>query len=180
MNPTPPDIRSPEEVWDAQHQAAINTPLHWWLKAQSLMTAFEVLADDDERRAETGEPRRIQTVPYMLAGFAVENLLKGILVAKRQHVDTSGRFKLKRHDIRQLALDAGYVLSIEENRLLERVEQFTLWAARYPAPITADDMRPRATSDGGFAPRTYHKLGEDWPAIRALVARFHSDLRAMS
>jgi hypothetical protein len=147
------------------------------LKADSLSDAFEVLIADDERKAaENTQGRRVQSVAYMLAGFAIENMLKGTMVAAGKHRSESGQFKLKTHDLRQLAVSAGHTLNEEENRLLERVQEFTVWTARYPVPINPEDMRPRATPDGGFAPRTYHRLGEDWPAIRSLLSQFKEEL----
>lgn len=177
MKPTPPDPRSPKEVWDKQYKILISNPLSWRLKAESLIAAFDVLVADDERKtAENAQGRRVQSVAYMLAGFAIENLLKGVLITRTKHLDKNGKFKLGTHDLRQLARDAGYTMDDEENRLLERIQEFTVWTARYPVPLDSDAMRPRATPDGGFAPRTYHQLGEDWPAIRALFARFSNDL----
>lgn len=179
MKPTPPDPRSRQHVWNEQYQLLKGNPMPWLLKAWSLIDAFEVLIADDERKEGTGEPRRVQGVAYMLAGFAIENLLKGQLVARQAASERAGRFKFNSHDLRQLAQDAGYNVTDDENRLLERVQQFAVWTGRYPIPMEPDDMRPRATPDGGFAPRTFHQLGEDWPAIRELVARFAADLRKL-
>lgn len=66
MKPTPPDPRSPEELWNDQHQLLENNPLAWFLKAESLMAAFEVLIADDERRGTTNERRRLQRVASLL------------------------------------------------------------------------------------------------------------------
>lgn len=159
-----------------QHALLIDQPISWQLKAESLMDAFEVLIENDEHRAATGQHRRVLSVAYMLAGFAIENLLKGQMVARNGHRDAHGQFKLKTHDLRQLAQEAGYELDEAASRLLERTQEFTVWTARYPAPILSDDMRPRPTPDGGFAPRTYHQGGEDWPALRSILRRFRDDL----
>jgi hypothetical protein len=75
-----------------------------------------------------------------------------------------------------LALDCGYVLTDNESRLLERIQEFVVWTARYPIPIDSEAMRPRTTPEGGFAPRTYHQLGADWTPIRSLLFRFKNDL----
>ena len=116
------------------------------LKADSLSDAFEILIADDERKAtENAQGSTVQSVAYMLSGFAIENLLKGHMVASGKHRGNSGEFKLKTHDLRQLAVDAGHSLNEEENRLLERIQEFTVWTARYPVPINPEDMRPRPT-----------------------------------
>ena len=125
MKPTPSDPRSPKAVWDQQHEFALNDPLMWQLKADSLAAAFDVLIEDDIRRKlESARARRIPSVEYMLAGFALENLLKGQLIARHKHRDETGAFKLKTHDLRQLARDAGYEMSEPENRLLEKIQEF--------------------------------------------------------
>ena len=135
MKPTPSDPRSPKAVWDQQHEFALNDPLMWQLKADSLAAAFDVLIEDDIRRKlESARARRIPSVEYMLAGFALENLLKGQLIARHKHRDETGAFKLKTHDLRQLARDAGYEMSEPENRLLEKIQEFATWTARYPVP----------------------------------------------
>ena len=178
MKSTPADPRSPKEVWDEQHNLAVNDPTRWLRVAQSLIDAFEILAFRDEQQfAESSARMKPSTVPYMLAGFAIENLLKSHLVACGKHRDELGRFKLLTHDLRQLAHDAGYAVDDADSRLLEKIQEFTLWAARYPAPIDPDAMRPRPTPEGGFAPRTYGQLGADWGLVRDLFVRFSSPLQ---
>ena len=177
MQPTPPDPRSPKDVWDDQHKSLTDEPLAWQLKADSLIDSFEILIAADTVKMENNlSGRRFLGVAYMLAGFAIENLLKGQLVARKAHRSDGGIFKLKTHDLRQLATDAGQKMSTEQARLLERIQEFTVWTARYPVPMNSEDMRPRTTPDGGFAPRTYHHAGEDWPAIRELLVKFRHEL----
>lgn len=151
--------------------------MSWLLKADSLIDAFEVLVADDERMEEQNLPgRRISSVAYMLAGFAVENLLKGKLITTTPHLDDNGKFILGSHYLVELSENAGYQLGEAERRLLERMQEFSIWAGRYPMPISSTAMQPRTTPEGGFAPRTCHNPGEDWHAIRALFARFREDL----
>jgi histone H3/H4 len=177
MTSTPPDPRSPKEAWDMQHRILATEPIVWLLKADSLMAAFEVLVADDERRAGQNLPRRVQSVAYMLAGFAIENLLKGLLIAARTPLDKAGRFTLKSHDLLDLSAEVGCQLDDSNRRLLERMQEFAIWTGRYPIPLSSEPMRPRPTPDGSFSPRTYHIQGEDWPAIRVLFARLRDDLQ---
>lgn len=116
------------------------------------------------------DPLDMATMASMAAG-------KGPTHCPAAAPDAAGKFKRSHHALRQLAVDAGYSMDGAENRLLERIQEFTVWTARYPVPLNSDSMRPRPTSGGGFAPRTYHDLGEDWPAMRAFFAHFENDLR---
>ena len=105
--PRPPaDPGSPKEVWDEQHRLLFDDPLAWQTKTQSL------IADDEQMAALNVMGRGIQSVVYMPAGIAIENLLKGQLIAQRQHRDAAGKFKLGTHDLHQLAADAGYTIGL--------------------------------------------------------------------
>ena len=177
MTSTPPDPRSPKDAWDEQHLHLAENPIAWVLQADALIAAFETLAHADERALDSGdEPPRLSSVAYMLAGFAIEVLLKGLLVQKTRPLNANGRFVLHSHHLVELAKEANISLIESEPRLLEKLEEFLTWAGRYPVPLTSESMRPRTTPSGGFAPRTYHNLGEDWPAVRSLIERLKQAL----
>jgi len=142
--------------------------VNWLLKADSLIAAFETLIADDERRAEQNQPRRIQSVAYMLAGFAFENLLKGILISGESPLDERGRFILKSHNLLELSVEAGYTFNDEDRRLLERAQEFAIWAGRYPIPLNSESI-----------PRVFHAQGEDWATIRLLFAKLRDDLQRL-
>lgn len=172
MTSTPPDPRSPKDAWDEQHRLLAESPFVWVLKADALIAAFETLAQADERALGSGDDSpRLSSVTYMLAGFSIEVLLKALLVQKASPLNTKGRFQLNSHHLVDLAQEADFSLMEGEARLLEKLEEFLTWAGRYPIPLTSEPMRPRTTLSGGFAPRTYHNLGEDWPAVRVLIER---------
>jgi hypothetical protein len=177
MRNTPPDPRSPKDVWDEQHRLLAETPFAWVLKADALIAAFEVLIEADERASTSGDDSpQLSSVTYMLAGFAIEVLLKALLIRTESPLSANGRFQLNSHHLAELAQAASFPLMEGESDLLERLEQFLTWAGRYPIPLTSGPMRPRTTPDGGFAPRTYHNVGEDWPGVRALIARLKQTL----
>lgn len=168
MKRRPPDPRSPKENWDEQHQMLGTIPHIWVSKADELFAAFQVIvAKEAERNYATPG---LSGVAYMLAGFTIEVLLKALLVQSESRFDADGNFKLRSHALRELANQAKLSLSADENKLLERLEEYLKWAGRYPIPLTSDPMRPRAIEEG-FAPITYHRAGEDWHIILTLVAK---------
>jgi hypothetical protein len=80
----------------------------------------------------------------MIAGFAVENGLKAILVQCQQAAATRVRrgelavaSELLTHDLRRLAADAGISMSAAEGELLDRLRAYLMWAGRYPVAATA-------------------------------------------
>ena len=178
MSRTVPDSRSPKEVWDEQHRLLAESPVAWVGNADSLIRAFETLIDEEYRSAADGRDLpRLSNVAYMVAGFAIEVLLKGLLVQQKPPVNSNGRFKLDSHRLVDLARAAGFTLNEGEPELLDRLEEYLTWAGRYPIPLTSDPMRPRLDdASGGFAPITYHNRGVDWPGVRELFVRLKRHL----
>lgn len=177
MTSTRPDPRSPGDIWDEQYRLLAENPIAWVIKADTLIAAFEVLAQRDEITLESQDNSPyVSGVAYMLAGFAVEVLLKALLVQNASPWNEKGQFQLKSHDLTELAHAADFNLIEGETRLLEKLEEFLNWAGRYPIPLRSESMRPRTTPSGGFASRTYHNLGEDWTAVRVLIARLKQQL----
>ena len=80
------------------------------------------------------------TVAFMLAGYALENVYKGIMFTKTpQDIRRIGEiFKDPKcqggHDLIWLAEQAGLTLSADEAKTLEILTEHSLWAGRYPCP----------------------------------------------
>jgi len=180
------DKRSPSDFWDDQHKKLASEPLTWTLTADELLRAFELLATQVKEDLAKAHEQRNNYIPstfssaLMLAGFAIENMLKALLVTQRPAFDSSGNFSFKTHDLLKLADDVGLNLSMDERILLERLEQFLTWAGRYPVPLCADTMRPRTLPSGGFAPRTYGWIDGDFQEIRTLTNKLRSKLEVIS
>ncbi|HLQ24803.1 MAG TPA: hypothetical protein VK138_02870 [Acidiferrobacterales bacterium] len=177
MSRTPLDPRSPKDIWDEQHSLLAKDPIAWVLKADQLIAAFEHLATETICRIEAQDTGpEFSGVALMLAGFAIENLMKGLLVQKQSPVNEKGKFELVSHDLLKLAKDVSLPLTEDECRLLEKLGEFLTWTGRYPVPLTSEPMRPRTLPSGGFAPRTYGQVGEDWPAVRTFIAKLKKHL----
>ena len=94
----------------------------------------------------------------MLAGLAVENLLKALIV-KRMHAEnrpvTEGnvlRLERGRHSLVALSRSAQITLSSEEREVLARLSTFVQWAGRYPVPIKKKaTTQSRITRSDDFA-----------------------------
>ena len=133
---TPIDKRSPKSVWDDQYRSLAEQPITWTLVADRLSRAFAVLAAQtahDNKSAPRTEPNLI-AVTLMMGGFAIENLLKALVVSTDGPWDEKGRFDLHTHNLLELAQDTGLDLTDDERLLLEKIEAFVTWAGRYPIP----------------------------------------------
>lgn len=82
----------------------------------------------------------------LLAGFALENVLKGIIVASDPSHVAHGRLSrtLQSHKVMTLAEMAGEPLSGDERRFCILAEEAIPYWARYPIPLRAGKLRPEA------------------------------------
>ena len=95
---------------------------------------------------------------FLLAGLAVENLLKALIVkrmqAENRPVTEGNVLKLERgrHNLLALSGRAQITLSSEEREVLARLSTFVRWAGRYPVPIRkTETTQSRITRSDDFA-----------------------------
>ncbi len=78
----------------------------------------------------------------LLAGYALECVLKGCLLAMRPELVKDEK-RLDRailiHDLRQLCHDCAIILSPEEGDLLDLITRYIIWG-KYPVPLKIEDM----------------------------------------
>jgi hypothetical protein len=81
-------------------------------------------------------------VAYMLAGFAIENTIKGLLIERLGPVDPFDR-RVKNitseHNMVSLAKDKFPELIEPNIGLLEKLHEFIVWLGRYPRPKTPNN-----------------------------------------
>jgi hypothetical protein len=150
-----PTQRMREEFRSAQ------APLRWVYAARSLVDAAtlvyhsavdqKVRHDAAEQEAirkasiiHDGKPTEVALVPidseeprflpaFLLYGYAVENLLKGLYVAKNPDAIGEDRLKVPaHHDLCELAKEAGYTATVSELELMKKLTTITTWSGRYP------------------------------------------------
>jgi hypothetical protein len=108
----------------------------------------------------------------MLAGFAIENLCKGYLVARLSDAERervkSGDLpeSLGNHRILKLIEKIGMTLSDTEEKLIKRITDAVLWRGRYPSPKSHDQRRP------------FLQAGYDIGHIKTLLDRLRRHVRA--
>lgn len=89
----------------------------------------------------------LDRVFYLLAGLALENIMKGILIARDKSLLSKGMIsnkKILKHNLSDLFKEVGLALSDRELNLVERVSETVVWAGRYPVPKheSARALRP--------------------------------------
>lgn len=73
----------------------------------------------------------------LLYGLALENALKGLIIAQDPSImESKVKWKIKGggHDLRELYKESGLSITNDEKELLDDLTQAILWAGRYPVP----------------------------------------------
>ena len=105
------------------------TDLIWW-------TPDWAGAESTEGPMQHVGDMTIWPVGLMLAGLALELLVKGLLIVNNPALVTAEKLdaQLTKHALARYLEEASIVLEEEEVALVKRLEEFITWAGRYPIP----------------------------------------------
>jgi HEPN domain-containing protein len=163
----------------------VTAPELWKFRAGELAHAAEVLyqraisARDNliKQQPKSGSPEArslladmsMEQTAYMLAGFAIENAIKGILFKQIGGDPSDSRAKkyTRTHDLKDLAkkitnVGQGY------DGLLEKLTEFIVWLGRYPRPIKPDTFWKEDRNTGAL--QLTYMTSEDWTTYNKLFA----------
>jgi len=137
---------TPPDVVRAAFETHQQNPDGWVSHAWSLKLCADAIADlwmKDLLRIR--QARTSRDVPHlrsgpiflMLAGLAIENLLKAILIRR------AGRFRPEwiSHELARLCRDAGVRLNSVERQFVRRLTDYVEWAGKYAAPTKPSKMQ---------------------------------------
>lgn len=127
-------------------------------------------------------------VCFMLFGFALENLAKGIIVCRDPK--RVSRRNLKRwhgtgHQLVGLFDSAAIPLASEEREVLDRMSRMTEWKGRYPVPMDFYKVQYGDQLVGYLAPSNiwpadeYTRLSALYDTARAALIRAMEDVPAL-
>jgi len=134
------------------HEATAKLPKAWLSNALHLWRVSELVwqriceAREEARKAQVGnhvsDDVGLFHTHMFLAGLALENAVKGLLVQQGSLTITRGRLKwgCSGHDIERLMDKASIPLSLAERDLVRRLSACVTWAGRYPVPMKGVDM----------------------------------------
>jgi hypothetical protein len=112
----------------------------------------------------------------MLLGFAIENALKGLMIAHDPALTSEEKLAktLLEHDLCVLAACANVTVTAAENAILEALTCLVVWAGRYPTPTRLSSRMSKrakyAHADTALAP------ARDHAAVLALCGRLLQEL----
>jgi hypothetical protein len=175
-------MTSPNELWLQRVRYTAAEPTSWLGHATKLRQAAEDLwvagnahsrnpgseldstvlthwTAQDFHPPDTGGSTR--DVCFMVLGFALENLAKGIIVCRDPSLVSRARLKSwhgKGHDLAVLFKRAGMAVSTEEHETLERTTRISEWKGRYPVAMSFYDVNAQDPIIGHIA------VTNVWPA----------------
>jgi hypothetical protein len=119
------------------------------LKRTEQLIYMDILRDWDKMQIErttknfTPSPITPGKVHYLVIGFAIENLLKCLVLNKHPEIIKEGEIKDKRfktHDLYSIATTTlGLEISEDEKFMLELGTKSIIWYGRYPIPLKQED-----------------------------------------
>ena len=127
--------------------------ISWYHSAQPLHRAANVLVSQVskdwqrlEQLAESSQDSSVTHPPdlfrqfFLLAAFALENILKGVVVGAEPQLAQGGKLQgiLTSHDLVAIAQRAKIPLSPEESRFCELASSASVSWGRYPASVKAN------------------------------------------
>ena len=175
-------MSSNDDSWLQQVRHTAAEPTSWLLHARTLRQAAEDLwvagnAHARQPGSELGStlltswtsPGYVApetggstcNVCFLVFGFALENLAKGVIVCRNPKLVSKERLKRwhgNGHDLGSLFDLAAIAVSQEERSLLERTTRITEWKGRYPLPMNFDEVGPQDRILGRLA------VSNIWPA----------------
>ena len=143
----------------------IGGPVNWFYIGQLLKHSADVIFGEFEKgwqaflaakdEPQTFEQLRQWRVYMFLSGLALENILKGIWVARDKKIIQDGKFSAQTkkglhslnwlvNQINNLSPPSDQIsLNQDEELLLEELTTFIRWAGRYPIPKRYQETIPR-------------------------------------
>jgi hypothetical protein len=168
--------------WLIVTKGAAQDPTTWLAAAQRLHQSAELLW----QRFNVSRGPRWQDewgdlpAALMLAGFALENLAKGLIVAREPQVVGErelARWNLRSgHEITGLFKRANLPLGEDERLTVQRLEYFARWAGRYPVPMKFEENTPIDSLGHGYRPLEIsdEKRAAEWDLYRRIYARMEA------
>jgi hypothetical protein len=95
------------------------------------------------------------SVYFLLIGYAIENLLKGILMIKHPEYFKPDQkiVDIQSHDLVGLTKRCKIVLQQEETVLLTKLTTYVVWQGKYAIPLRSDEMFGEMKPDGTWVTR---------------------------
>ncbi len=95
------------------------------------------------------------SVYFLLMGYAIENLLKAILMIQHPEYFKPDQklVDIQSHDLAGLCSRCKIDVQQDETNLLKKLTTYILWQGKYPIPLELEKMWPKRQPDGTWETR---------------------------
>jgi len=115
----------------------------------------------------------------LLMGYALENLIKGILMAEHpEFFKLDAKVKdIRSHNLVSLCKRCSLDITVDETELLKKLTDHIEWVGKYPVPLEISGMYPKRKPDG-----TWDEQGDKFRGretknmVESLYERFWNEL----
>jgi hypothetical protein len=161
---------------ETQPDAWIRTGVSWKIAADAILAKIRRQSDQDVKIRFVDSFMRVATfisvetllapVYMTMSGFAVENLIKSIVLRDNPRLidGKSGRLKkdILNHQLTRLAEQIGFIDKEDKERttIFDKLTCFVVWAGKYPVP-TRSDHYPRPVVDLELDPKQINQIFDE-------------------
>ncbi|MCX6006201.1 MAG: hypothetical protein NTZ34_02950 [Chloroflexi bacterium] len=160
--------------WQERYKTVALFPYSWLGRAQELLYCANIVLEKPGSGPLKGLYQNIG-VYMMLTGYAFENLLKGLILAKEGEKVLSPKSWLFTHDLCELANKADLKCTEADSNLLGRLELFAV-QGRYPIPR---DWKPYKTQLDGTSKKRGEWSSHDLNHIVSFVHRIEGEFKLL-
>ena len=129
-------------------------------------------------------PSNIQDPYFILISYALENLLKALIIRDRSD-EIRSRFTqtgklpklIRDHDLLELSRKASIKMDIKEEDILTRLSRFSKWKSRYPVPVELSDLQNVLKYSDGKAYFTDYSKPDDLEQLDTIIKRVKDHLK---
>ena len=102
------------------------------------------IAEMTDAESEEWQDQGLVSVYFLLMGYSIENLLKGILLSQKPELfDTQKMRGFNHHDLIRLCNEVGVELQTDEQEWLKKLTEYIEWQGKYPIPLRRDKDKDR-------------------------------------
>lgn len=168
-----------DDQWIERYKFIAKYPYSWLgVTSRLIYAANKVLIKETEGPLK-GLYQHIG-VYMMLSSFAIENMIKCIIIQKKPTVVDNGKFdkSILTHDLLKLFQDADINCTPSEEDLLNRLFHFAVQAGRYPVPKSWQIYKDSLSSKGTGKHKSAF-LSQDLNTIIEIITKLQKELKGI-
>ena len=166
-----------DDQWIERYELIAKDPYSWLHTASSLIYAATKALIKETEGPLKGLYQHIP-VYMMLSSFAIENIIKCIIIQKKPTVVDNGKLheSIFKHDLLELFQDADINCTPSEKDLLNRLSHFAVQAGRYPVPKSWQIYKDSLSGKGTGKHRSIF-LSQDLNTIIGIITKLQNELK---